>query len=87
MIGTFVNTKFLKVHIIKLLPNQKTHNFKFLKNTTYLSLNSNIKVNIVKNNEEYILNKHDGMYIPDKTNFIIENMNDFESNVIFCEGL
>ena len=87
LIGTFVNTKFLKVHIIKLLPNQKTHNFKFLKNTTYLSLNNNIKVNIIENNEEYILNKKDGLYLPNNTNFIIENMNDFESNIIFCEGL
>ena len=87
LIGTFINTKFLKVHIIKLLPNQKTHNFKFLKNTTYLSLNNNIKVNIIENNEEYILNKKDGLYLPDNTNFIIENMNDFESNIIFCEGL
>ena len=87
LIGTFVNTKFLKVHIIKLLPNQKTHNFKFLKNTTYLSLNNNIKVNIIENKEEYILSKKDGLYLPNNTNFIIENMNDFESNIIFCEGL
>ena len=87
LIGTFINTKFLKVHVMKLLPNQKTHNFKFLKNTTFLSLNNNIKVNIIERNREFILNEKDGMYLPDNTNFIIENMNDCESNIIYCEGL
>ena len=87
LIGTLINTKFLNVHLIKLLPNQKTHNFKFLNNTTYLSLNNNIKVNIIEDNEEYILSEKDGMYLPHNTNFIIENMNDFESSIIFCEGL
>ena len=53
LIGTFVNTEFLKVHIIKLFPNQETHNFTFLNNTSYLSLNNNIKINILENNEEY----------------------------------
>jgi hypothetical protein len=87
LIGTFISTKFLKVHVIKLLPNQKTHNFKFLKNTTFLSLNNNIKVNIIERNREFILNEKDGMYLPDNTNFIIENMNDYESSLIYCEGL
>ena len=87
LIGTFVNTEFLKVHIIKLLPNQRTHNFNFLKNTSFLSLNNNVKVNIIDNNDEYILSEKDGMYLPEKTSFIIENMNSIESNIIFCEGL
>lgn len=87
LIGTFVNTEFLKVHIVKLLANQQTHNLKFLQNTTYLSLNNNIKVKIIETNEEYILSEKDGMYLPDNTNFIIKNMNAYESSIIYCEGL
>ena len=87
MIGTFINTEFLKVHVIKLLPNQRTHNFNFLKNTSFLSLNNNVKDNIIDNNDEYILSEKDGMYLPEKTSFIIENMNSIESSIIFCEGL
>ena len=63
------------------------HNFKFLRNTTYLSLNNNIKAKIIEKNEDFILSEKDGMYLPNNTNFIIENMNDYESSIIFCEGL
>ena len=87
LIGNFIKTKFLEVKIIKLLANQKTHNFKFEKNTSYLSLNDNIKVHINEEKEQYMLKEKDGLYFPAETSFYLENMNDNESSIIFCEGL
>ena len=59
----------------------------FKKNTSYLSLNDNIKVNIVKDKEEYTLSKKDGLYFPTSTQFFIENTNNHNVEIIFCEGL
>ncbi len=73
--------------MIKLLPKQKTHVFEFKKNTSYLSLNDNIKVNIVKDKEEYTLSKKDGLYFPAGTQFFLENTNNYNVEIIFCEGL
>ena len=87
MVGNFVKTEFLNVKLIKLLPKQKTHVFEFKKNTSYLSLNDNIMVNIVKDKEEYTLNKKDGLYFPTGTQFFLENINNYNAEIIFCEGL
>ena len=87
LIGNFIKTKFLDVKIIKLLASQKTHNFKFENNTSYLSLNDNIKVHINEEKKQYILSEKDGLYFPAETSFYLENMNDYESSIIFCEGL
>ena len=87
LVGNFVKTEFLNVKLIKLLPKQKTHVFEFKKNTSYLSLNDNIKVNIVKDKEEYTLSKKDGLYFPTSTQFFIENTNNHNVEIIFCEGL
>jgi len=87
LVGNFVKTEFLNVKLIKLLPKQKTHVFEFKKNTSYLSLNDNIKVNIVKNKEEYALSRKDGLYFPASTQFFLENTNNYNAEIIFCEGL
>ena len=57
------------------------------KNTSYLSLNDNIKVNIFKNKEEYALSRKDGLYLPASTQFFLENRNNYNAEIIFCEGL
>ena len=87
MVGKFVKTEFLNVKLIKLLPQQKTNVFEFKKDTSYLSLSDNIKVNIVKDNEAYILSKKDGLYFPSSTQFFLENTNSYNAEIIFCEGL
>ena len=87
LVGNFVKTEFLNVKLIKLLPKQKTHVFEFKKNTSYLSLNDNIMVNIVKDKEEYTLSKKDGLYFPSNTQFFLENTNNCNAEIIFCEGL
>ena len=87
LVGNFVKTEFLNVKLIKLLPKQKTHVFEFKKNTSYLSLNDNIKVNIVKDKEEYALSRKDGLYFPASTQFFLENTNNYNAEIIFCEGL
>ena len=81
LVGNFVKTEFLNVKLIKLLPKQKTHIFEFKKNTSYLSLNDNIKVNIVKDKEEYTLSKKDGLYFPTGTQFLLENTNNYIRNL------
>ena len=85
LIGNFVKTEHLNVQMIKLLPNQKTPFMKFDQNTSFLSLNDNLLVNI--DNNTFNLNKKDGLYLPNNTNFFIENKNNFISELIFCEGL
>ncbi|MBT4951572.1 MAG: cupin domain-containing protein [Pelagibacteraceae bacterium] len=87
LIGNYVKTEFLNVKLITLLPFQKTHVFKFDNNTSYLSLNDNIKVSINNNNQEYKLNKKDGLYIRANNKFTLENKNDFNVEIILCEGL
>ena len=87
LIGNFINTKFLNVNIIKLLPNQKTHNFKFSKNTSYLSLNNNINVELIGKKEKFTLSEKDGLYFPAETIFNLENTTNSESSIIYCEGL
>jgi len=87
LIGNYVKTEFLNVKLIQLLPFQKTHVFQFNHNTSYLSLNHNIKVNINNNQQECKLSKKDGLYIPANNNFILENKNDFKVEIILCEGL
>ena len=34
-----------------------------------------------------LVNIKDGLYLPNNTNFFIENKNNFISELIFCEGL
>ena len=87
LIGNYVKTEFLNVKLITLLPFQKTHVFEFDNNTSYLSLNDNIKVSINNNNQECKLNKKDGLYIPANNTFTLENKNDFNVEIILCEGL
>ena len=87
LIGNYVKTEFLNVKLITLLSLQKTHVFEFDNNTSYLSLDDNINVNINNNNQEYKLNKKDGLYIPANNKFILENKNDFNVEIILCEGL
>ena len=59
----------------------------FDKNTTYLSLDDNINVSINNNNQECKLNKKDSLYIPANNTFTLENKNDFNVEIILCEGL
>ena len=66
---------------------QKTHVFEFDNNTSYLSLDDNINVSINNNNQECKLNKKDGLYIPANNTFTLENKNDFNVEIILCEGL
>ncbi|MDC0056927.1 cupin domain-containing protein [Alphaproteobacteria bacterium] len=87
LVGTFVNTEFLNVKLINLLPKQKTHVFEFKRNTSYLSLNNNIKVNVLMDKAEYTLNKKDGLYFPSTTQFFLENTNNHNAEIIFCEGI
>ena len=73
--------------MINLLPKQKTHVFEFKRNTSYLSLNNDIKVNVLKDKSEYTLSKKDGLYFPSTTQFFLENTNNHNAEIIFCEGI
>ena len=59
----------------------------FDKNTAFLSLDDNLKINLINETTEYSLSKKDGLYFPSSTEFTIENFNDFDSRIIFCIGL
>ena len=86
LIGTIIKTKNLVVKNIKLFPNKTTHSLKFDKCTSFLSLDSKIKVTI-NDGEVFNLNEKDGLYIPSNIDFKLTNLNNFEGNLIFCEGL
>ena len=87
LIGTMVKTKFLDVRMITIRAGQKSHIFQFDKNTSYLSLNNNLRVSLVNKESEYMLNKQDGLYFPASTSYLIENLNKFDAKIIFCIGL
>lgn len=86
LIGTIIKTKNLVVKNIKLFPNRITHSLKFNKSTSFLSLDSNIKV-MINNGKNFNLNEKDGLYIPANFEFKFKNLNKNEVNLIFCEGL
>ena len=87
LIGTMVKSEFLDVRMITIRAKQKSHTFKFDKNTSYLSLNDNLKVSLSNKDSEYVLNKQDGLYFPESTSFFIENLNKFDAKIIICIGL
>ena len=87
LIGTMVKTEFLDVRMITIRAGQKSHTLQFNKNTSYLSLDDNLKVNLVNKESEYVLNKRDGLYFPTSTSYVIENLNQFDAKIIVCIGL
>ena len=87
LIGTLIRTEFLDVRIITLGAFKKSHIFEYDKNTSYLSLDDNLKVNIIKEKNCYNLEKKDGLYLPSLTQFTIENLNNYEARIIICVGL
>ena len=86
LIATLVKTKNLDVKIINLKSLQESNVFNFKKNTSYLSLNDNLKV-IIDNDKQFLLSKKDGMYLPKNCSFKIKNLNNYDSNIIFCIGI
>ena len=74
-------------HIINLLKLNENQKLEFKNNTSYLSLNDSIKVKVVDNKEKYTLSKKDGLYFPANTQFFLENTNNCNAEIIFCEGL
>ena len=87
LVGTLIKTEFLDVKMITLGAFKKSHIFKFNKNTSYLSLDDNLNVNLKNEKIDYNLQKKDGLYFPDLTEFTIENLNDFDARIIVCIGL
>ena len=87
LIGTLIKTEFLDVRMITLNAFKKSHKFKFDKNTSYLSLDNNLRIHIINEKTEYSLSKKDGLYFPSSTEFTIENLNNFDSRIIMCFGL
>ena len=87
LIGTMVKSENLDVKMINLKPFQESHIFCFENNTSYLSLNDNIEIKILDENQKILLSKNDGLYFPKSTSYKIKNLNDHEANIIFCIGL
>ena len=87
LIGTIIKTEFLDVKMITIRGGKKSHIFEFDKNTSYLSLDDNLKVSLINKNSEFILNKKDGLYFPSSTSYQVENLNKFDSKIIVCIGL
>ena len=79
--------KFLDVRMITLNAFKKSHKFKFDKNTSYLSLDDNLRINLINEKAEYSLSKKDGLYFPSSTEFTVENLNDFDARIIICVGI
>ena len=87
LVGTLIRTEYLDVRIITIVANKKSHIFKFNKNTSYLSLNDNIKITIIDQKIDYKLKYKDGLYFPSSTEFTIENLNNYDVKLIVCVGL
>ncbi len=87
LMATLIKTEFLDVKMINLNAYKKSHVFKFNKNTSFLSLNDHLKVNLINKNKDYDLQNKDGLYIPSNTEFTFENLNNFDAKIIICIGL
>ena len=59
----------------------------FNKNTSYLSLNDNLKIKLTTEKDQYSLQKKDGLYLPSLTEFTIENLKEYDAKIILCVGL
>lgn len=86
LIATLIKTSNLDVKIINLKSFQESDILNFKNHTTYLSLSDNLEVNL-DDHKKFILNKKDGLYLPDDTSFKLKNLNNFEANIIFCIGI
>ena len=87
LIATLIKTEFLDVKMITLNSFKKSHIFKFDKNTSYLCLNDNLKIQLINKNVDFHLKKKDGLYFPSFTEFTIENLNDYDAKIIICVGI
>ena len=87
LIGTLIKTEYLDVKMITLNAFKKSHIFKFNKKTSYLSLDDNLKIKLINENDQYNLQKKDGLYFPSLTEFTIENLNEYDAKIIVCIGL
>ena len=85
--GTIVNTKNLKVHILKILGGQSTPKISFLNHSVFFVLNNKLKVTLNSTKSKFELNYRDSIYLRGGNDVQFHNPSKNEVSIILCEGI
>lgn len=87
LMGTIVNTKNLKVHILKILGGQSTPKISFLNHSVFFVLNNKLKVTLNSTKSKFAVNYRDSVYLRSGDGVQFYNSSKNEASIILCEGI
>ena len=87
LIGTIVNTKNLKVYIIKILGTKSSCSISFINHSIFFSLNNNLKVSINDSKNKFAIKYKDSVYLKGMDRVRFFNESKIEATIIICEGI
>lgn len=87
LLGDIINTKHLKIKIIKLKGFQKSPPLSFKYHSCFFSLSNNLQFNINLSKRLRVLKYRDSVYLIKGDNLTIKNNSKIEASLIICEGI
>ena len=87
LLGDIVNTKNLKIKIVKLKGFQKSPAISFKFHSCFFSLNNSLQVSINLSKSPRVLKYRDSVYLIKGDSLTIKNNSKKEASLIVCEGI
>ena len=87
LMGTIVNTKNLKVHILKVLGGQSTPKINFVNHSVFFILENKLKVTLSDKKSKLAVNYKDSVYLKSGDCLQFYNQSRKEASIIVCEGI
>jgi len=87
LMGTIVNTKNLKVHILKVLGGQSTPKINFVNHSVFFILENKLKVTLSDKKSKLAVNYKDSVYLKSGDCVQFYNQSRKEASIIVCEGI
>ena len=87
LMGTIVNTKNLKVHILKVLGGQSTPKINFVNHSVFFILENKLKVTLSNKKSKLAVNYKDSVYLKSSDCVQFYNQSRKEASIIVCEGI
>ena len=87
LMGTIVNTKNLKVHILKVLGGQSTPKINFVNHSVFFILENKLKVTLSNKKSKLAVNYKDSVYLKSGDCLQFYNQSRKEASIIVCEGI
>jgi len=87
LMGTIVNTKNLKVHILKVLGGQSTPKINFVNHSVFFILENKLKVTLSNKKSKLAVNYKDSVYLKSGDCVQFYNQSRKEASIIVCEGI